>query len=490
MAEWKALPGSKYPIAVPKKETFCETKKYDIMYDVPREIEKDLYVMNNCCHNEYVGLRNRYLKESKFDYCADDKIVDKVLDELADSLRPNFHGVIPLEKFFENKKGKLAKRYEKACQSILDDGFDLKHCAGTSAFVKNEIYDELKAPRMIINRDPRFNLAYGRYTIPLEDAMMKLPEVTKGKDFLGMGKQFKDKLFSRWLLECDFSKYESTQRITLLIKVELGLWKRLLSPEEYRDVETLFWAKMKKCGYTLQGVYFAFWSMRGSGDMDTGLFNTLLTWVACRYFEIVNKTGNRNFLVNGDDNIIGLLFRTGWINTFEHFGFDAKLILRQDYHDVDYCSGKFIQLEPGKFMYVQNFVKAIRNMAVFRKLKFSHCKSTYYHSLGVMYATIYPGIPLIENFANMLLRSTVGKHVSTDILTEINPVYTEQFRFGKRDFSVSNDIKIEICMSFDMSVVELDQLCCWLDNTNIHFRFDEHRRYRVCKEIGIRRSTD
>lgn len=494
------------------------------MYQVPEIIKQEKFIMNGCVHNEFVGLRNRYLKHGDNTFQLDLNLLWDCVKELALLLKPHYHGPCTLAEFFDNKGGKLAKRYNDACDKILESGFDLKKCSKVSAFVKNELYDELKPPRMIINRDPRFNLAYGRYTMPLEHAMTHLPQISKGKNFMQCGEQFRDLIFGEWYLECDFSKYESTQRYILLKIVELGLFFLLLDPEfssqsvdvffktvlkitkdtnptvtwEYKlnslceKLDKLFEAKMLKAGFTQGGVPFSFFALRGSGDMDTGLFNTLLTWIACCYFERVNGLTGRRFCCNGDDNIQRMpRGKTTYVDTFSLFGFDPKLILRKDYHDVDYCSGKFIQINKnGDFMYIQNFIKAINNMSIFRKLQFQHCRDTYYHSLGVMYKAIYGSLPLISNFAEYLLRSTVGKHVSTDILRELNPVYQEQFKFGPLEIKWDCTAVVEICMSFGLNFGILQHLCDWLDTSAIVFKPGETKRYRGISTKGQRRDPD
>jgi hypothetical protein len=480
MEAWKVAAATEPHTNLP-----CKEKKYDVMYDIPRVLSKESYIMRNCHHNEYVGLRNRYLKTVPNKITYDRQLLEVCISELASLLAPHFHGPITTSEFMETKKGALRKRYNDALESIGVD-FNLEgRDINCSAFVKNEIYDEIKPPRMIMNRNPKFNVAYGRYTIPLEHAMVKVKQFSKGKNFVERGKQFKECIFGQWILEGDCSKYESTQRITLLEDIELSLWKKLLNSYDYSVIENVFYAKMLKRGYTSNGVKFNFVGCRGSGDMDTGLFNSIIMWIACRYFELTNNYGNGNFIVDGDDNLIQIpKYIDNYINTFAHFGLDAKLIIRKDYHDADYCSGKFIK-NRGEFVYVQNIRKIINNMAIFRKIKFNHCRKQYYHSLGFMYKTIYGDLPVMKSFSEFLMRDTEGQHVSTEILHELNPVYAEQFQFGPNHIDWDEkEACLEMLMSFDLNYTYADIICHHFDTRTISYQVNEGKRYRVTSKTS------
>lgn len=486
MAAWK------YPTIIKKCGEFCETRSYEKIYKIPRIIEEDRFIMSNCSHNEFVGFRNRYLKEMANNTTYITSIVEKILDYLADKMKPFYNGPISLQEFLSGKKGKLKKRYVDNFRKIQTSGFDLKRNGDCSAFVKNELYSELKPPRLIINRDPRFSMVYGMYTHALEEAMMKLPQVSKGKDFLERGKQFEELISGAWALEGDCSKFEASQRLRVLKQIELGLMSRL-DPENYKRFRKLFWRKMLKNGFSQNGQKFSFYSCRGSGDSDTGLFNTLLMWVACTYFAIINKLPLGQFICDGDDNVIRMpIGKSDYINTFAHFGFDAKLILRKDYHDIDYCSGKFLTYNKlGNFIYVQNIKKIINNMTVFRKLNFNHCKTTYYHSLGFMYKKLYGDLPLYSNFSRFLLRSTEGAHVNTEILKELNPIYEDLVRKTGYNIKWDYTIKVEIAMAFDMTMGMIDSVSEYFDNAIVKFGDHESKRYRnVGSRITMPTSTE
>lgn len=470
------------------EERLCRDHKYEVMFPNPSSQDQELYIMTPCVHNDIVGLRNRYLRDNPNNFTADVDIINMIIDDLAEKLRPHFNGKITLSSFLEDKKGKLRRRYECAAKKVYENGFNLEKHSDIQAFIKNELYSEKKPPRMIMGRDPRFNLIYGLYTTPLESAMKHLPEISKGRNFKERGEQFFEKIFGQNIAEVDFSKYESTQRLEILKLVELGLAKRLMCNDDYQTFRQLFVAKMRKRGTTLSGTKFEFWYCRGSGDMDTGLFNTLITWVACRYFEIINGTGDYNFICDGDDNLMKIpIGHPGLVDTFAHFGFEAKIKILSDYHDAEYCSGKFVQYHPGKFYYVQNIHKMMEQLRIFRKTQFNHCKGTYYHSLGYMYKVLYPNFPLYSNIAGFLMKIAPKRRVQVEMLNEINPSHTDAFR-GSKDLELEinqESMEIEIGMCFDLSQGEIRRLSEWYDNNNVTINHDEDKRYNATSTPAV-----
>lgn len=470
-------------------QNVCSTTSYERIFPDPLGSD-DSHIMNNCICNDYVGLCNRYLKESKNTPNLDHTIVNKILDRLANKLKPHFTGPLTVKEFLIKKKGKLGCRYVTAARKILDKGFNLWKDNDITAFIKNEIYDEIKPPRLIMGRNPKFNIIYGCFTTALEHAMQHLPQISKGKNFLERGEQFA-KMYMRILYEVDFSKYESTQRYEVLKLIELGLWRRIC-PQYIKLLENIFKAKMKKKGRTNNGTTFEFWYCRGSGDMDTGLFNTLLTAVACEYFFEYHNDPAGDYMCDGDDNVLSCSYDYPITDTFALFGFEAKMIKRTDYHDVNYCSGKFIQYQPGKFIYVQNLCKLMKNIGIFRKTKFQHAKSTYYHSLGQMYHVMYGALPVFKEISAYLLRSTKGCHVSTEILDEINPMHSEAFNrsgYHKNGYHLEIDpvlCKVELAMCFLGSIEKLEEVASWYRNNQLSLLPAECKRFNASRDPRVK----
>jgi len=417
-------------------------------------------VMTNCQHNEMNSFHQRYLKETPEMAKLDWSLIDRIINNLANELRPHFNGPIGIEEFLGDKKGRMGSRYTKAYNDVYNHRRTLKDISGMSAFIKLEKYnDPTKSPRFIMGRDPRFNLLYGLFTTPLEHAFTKLPQVAKGKNFKERGEAFQ-RLVGEWYLENDFSKFEGSQRYPVLC-MELLLMKKLLNKADFEVYSALWSEKLVKKGYTSNNIKFRFEQCRGSGDMDTGLGNTTLNYIAMKYFLIKNGIDENLFLVDGDDGVakVPRLMRE-FKNTFLDFGFDAKLVIREDYHDVEFCSSKFIQIQPGVYYQVQNLMKLLSNIQYLLDPRFVPAAAEYFASLGFMYQVVYRGIPLFHQLGNFLRGAVPEKFYVKPDSVEHNYGIKEAFKHSKNlMFEVDHKLAyLEVMLAFGLSPVEMERI--------------------------------
>jgi len=402
-------------------------------------------MMRSCAHNEVVGLANRYMRDVPSKPTYDRAIVEQCIDELAVILeKANGGPFVPLTiaEFIQGREGYSKRRYLRAADHMARHGVDVYRGSGIKAFVKREFYSERKAPRMIMGRDPIFNILYGRFTVPLEHAMMRVPEFSKGKDFFQRGEQLEPYMHET-ILENDYSKFEASQTIPVLRQIELGLLKRLFKMF-HKIVTTLFNVKMVKRGRTTNGVKFCLVGCRGSGDIDTGLFNTLVNWVAMRYFEIVNKFPSRRFALDGDDSWSAIPRGAPYINTYPQFCFDAKLKLKNHWSDVEYCSAKFVEYRPGRLVLMPNVRKLLNNIGHCKNELFTNCLGHYYYSLGYMYSICFPGFPIFTELSKFLMGITSNPkvRVSKQILDLTNYKFSEAFSLGSPNRVIDYDLTL------------------------------------------------
>jgi len=469
-------------------EQFCETMKFPVLYKLHQNEPQERFCMNNCYHNSYVGLRNRYLKEDTNTLTYDRKIMEQIVDELADLLRPHLGNFPSLDEIVATRSGTAKARYVEAIHKISQNGFNPLKNSRISAFIKRELYDEDKTPRMIMGRDPRFNLLFSKFTTWVENALPKVRQFSKGKNFVERGRQFEE-IYSDMhrIIEGDFSKFESTQKRQLLEDVELGLFYRLLEKHAYLIFEKIFGVKMHKVGWTAHGMKFYFWLCRGSGDMDTGLGNSLVSWCGCRYFEIKNGLEPGNFAVDGDDNYIRWTHsHDNYYDSFAELGLDSKLILRNNYWDVNYCSGKFVKYDGKRFIYIHNLRKVFANnsyLKVQNSLQF--CVGEYLAGLGIMYRNIYKGSRLMEAYSKFLLRPFETKYPGELVRTKAIVDRAGEYKLvDLYDLQSSCFVELddhhfsnELVMAFGMSYVEQSNMIEYFDNT--FMKIPDHLNRRV-----------
>jgi len=469
-------------------ETKCTPRTFRVPFQIPIDDRKPIILHRKCTHNEEAGLVNRYLAATPNNPAYDQKILDAVLDEFATLVKPHFNGMMHLKDFIKNKKGRLRARYDDAVNKVLTSGFNLKKDNYIKAFLKSEIFnEENKTPRNIMGRCTKFNLVYAMFVTPLEEAILHIPEIFKGKTLTAMGDAFYSLIYGEKYMMWDMTKFEASQQEKPLYDIEMGTWKRLITDIPILNLIYNIWkAKMIKRGFYPTGVEFFFLWCRGSGDMDTGLFNTILNWVATRYFEIVNNLPARRFGVTGDDGIRSLPNKVDpktLINTYELFGFKTELIPVSDYHDLEFCSSKFIMYNKScRFILIPNIKKTLNNIGFLKNSQFEHCIGDYYYSLGYMYKTLYPGFPIFEQLSNFLMNigsNEKKRYVAMEILQQEKPYLADIFVHGLQHYDIEPSfIMTEYYMSYGLSPVEIENIITYLDESHIIIPETSDRKFK------------
>lgn len=381
----------------------------------------------------------------------------------------------------------------KAYEDIHKDGLNLNRDSDIAAFVKLERYFESgKAPRMIMGRNPKFNIAYAQIIEPIEKAFFALPQVANACDYHGCGKKFED-LVGGWFMENDMSKFEGSQRY-MTLQMEHMVYSLVL-PDQRDLLDTLFAYKIRKKGHTNTGVNFDFWECRGSGDMDTSLGNGILNYIATQYFLIENYCRNcelkncknpqcksYKFVVKGDDSYSSIPKTDVFINTYTWFGFDAKIVIRKTPEDVEFCSGHFVEYQPGKYTYVQKLKKLIESLTtcINADVIRNGWVTQYYKSLGLMYKQLYKNVPIYEDIANFLIKIG-GKHgLNVNLITSYNLISAFN-NVEKHDIQYDQSlIFLSISLVNKMDYGELNSIKEWFNNSTL--TFDP----KFCKRSNLR----
>jgi hypothetical protein len=487
LAEWKHAKLDIEAAATRSIKSLCKPAPYLECFGLPSfgRLIPECTVYTNCAGNEQTAFRNRYLKATP-EMTLDMKTFQRALDDFITELRPHFTGgKSTFSEFMENKKGALGQRYRRAGASLLKDGFVPYRDTKVTPLVKNEKYFEKKPPRLVFSRDPKYQILMGRYSMPLEHALIKMLQVAKGSNFKQRGTKFA-RLLGEWLVENDFSKFESTQRIQIFELIAEEIFREFYPGDNF--VQELLEMSYFKAGHTLKGVKYSFWGCLGSGEIFTGLFNTIFNWVACRYFELKNHfSWSGMFLVDGDDGVIKVPRGCDPINTFKDFGFDAKLLVKTDYHDVEFCSSNFLQIQPGVFYQVQKLEKVLNSIPYMINAQFNEHLGDYYRSLGFMYMTLYKGIPLLES---------LGRFLNTANSSVVNTKILQKTSYGAFNaFELSSDIGpvdrtmalVDLSMVSGLTIQQIISFEDWFDGNALSFTADHDKPYkcrdRKCKEV-------
>lgn len=402
-----------------------------------------------------------------------------------------------LKSWLSGKKGALGARYRRAMADIERRGFDIKVDSKIKAFVKLERYYKLgKAPRLIMGRNPKFNILYSEFIKEYEGAFFKLPQVANACDFLECGEKF-EKLLGEWMLENDMEAYESTQWGGLLFIEYLVMFEFLvtglgMSAAQFDD---LFIAKVHKRVNTGVGISAGFEWCRGSGDMDTSTGNGTINYVTTMYQQIMNYCPNcpiencpragcvtQSFCLKGDDSYMKIPRNTTPHNYYANFGLCAKMIVRRDPLETEFCSGHFIEYRPGKYIYAQKLqklcdsLKTCINTDIVRR----GCVAHYYKSIGMMYAVLYGDLPIYSDIARFLMTVNVKYGLQLDVVTSWNLKAGFEAKHKKFEVDASCAL-LSISNASGFSYAELDQIRVFCNNNKFVLPESQLKRFNPVK---------
>jgi hypothetical protein len=183
---------------------------------------------------------------------------------------------------------RLRARYEAAEASILLDGPPTRLDAKVSAFVKGEKLSNYKVdkPRIIMGRDPRYNLELATFLKPLEHAVYaafrgwrrmytRTRLIGKGLSGEQRASLLRRKMLSHPEMVCfevDCKSFES-HLVLEMLREEHGIYSALMPNDRLKEL--LSWQEQFS-GRFRSGVKFRAKGVRASGDFNTGLGNTLI----------------------------------------------------------------------------------------------------------------------------------------------------------------------------------------------------------------------
>lgn len=413
--------------------------------------------------------------------------------------------------FIKKKKGAVRRRYLRAKRQIDEYGFDIEKDSDIQAFVKLERYfDETKSPRMIMGRNPKFNLLYAQFIEPIEKAFFLLPEVANGKDHHAMGEQFSNMAARcRCFIENDMSKYESSQRFETL------QWEYLyyfiifnsICPDLIPLLRLAYAACLKSKVKTNVGIQLAFIFCRVSGDLTTSLGNGIVNLITSIFNQVMNtchpnyceldlctRPGCRvkDIVVKGDDGVLGANAGQKFHDYYQYFGLDAKINFRQDAASVEFCSGGFVEAAPGRYIYVQKLQKLLESLTtcINEQAVENGWVAQYYYSLGYMYKVVYRGVPVYEDIADFLLRTTRknSMHVNFDLVTSLgmNHNLNDAFNANHADVEIDKSMAyLGVSLLNQMDYGELQTIRDFLRNHHLELPLSMQKRCRVRKDKNL-----
>ena len=226
--------------------------------------------------------------------------------------------------------------------------------------------------------------------------------------------------------------------------------------------------------------------------MDTGRGNGILNYIATMYFQAYNFCPNGvrcglekcgalgcvtgRFVIKGDDSFGQMPVGAGYFNTYSLFGFDAKLLVKRDPWDVEFCSGHYVRVKGGWY-YVQKLRKMLTSIETIINIDFikNGWSAHYYKSLGLMYKKLYSGVPVYEDLADYLC-SVSDMGLNLTLVRDQSYGLTEAFENFERSCIADENTFHDVSMVNDMSYAELDALVRTFRGQVLRLPKEQYRR--------------
>lgn len=324
---------------------------------------------------------------------------------------------ISVDQFCGSYQGQKRRRYEAAAASLevkplgRNDSFP-------SVFIKSEKWFDTKAGRLISARNPRYNLALGLYTQPIEHLVYRAIDQVFGSATIMKGYTPERRaavIEGHWsalddpvAVGQDFSKFDQHISVPAL-QYEHGFYDTCYSDPELARL--LAWQLGTTCYSTLLDgkVVYKVKGGRMSGDMNTAMGNCIIS--AALIWAYAMEQGIRiRAIVDGDDSVTFMerrdleryqagiapwMLRKGFILVSEEPVYEI--------HQVEFCQAKYTRLCPPTM--VRNPLKAItQDHEWIVDESIAHVDVLAATGLGGL--SLYGSCPVLGAYYNMLARAS------------------------------------------------------------------------------------
>jgi len=216
------------------------------------------------------------------------------------------------------------------------------------SFIKREFYPEPKCPRFINSRSDNFKAYVGPFISLIEKLIYKLDYFVKGQDIRELPKKIIKLQKYKWILETDYTSFESGFNPLYVDNVECNLWRYMLknNPNVLDAVMKCYYTKdagkivprtdvLRNNNYEAKVV-----GSRMSGEMWTSLGNGFSNLMNMLFLSKIHNEPLEGF-VEGDDGIFGMNNCIATPDYFEKLGFKIKMSYGQDIQHTAFCGNIF-----------------------------------------------------------------------------------------------------------------------------------------------------
>nr|QKK82929.1 RNA-dependent RNA polymerase [Upmeje virus] len=362
---------------------------------------------HNCRTNELVSLYQRHLTEYpvKVEVAALQRCRRQLL-RLA-SQAPLIYP-LSVEQAADHYRGLKRKKMRLAAQSLEERPIE-ENDARVKMFIKQDKYpaDAVleKAPRAIQYRSPRYTIQLACYLTPLERWVYTREWCAKGANSWERAARYiraMQRFDNPVAIEVDYSKFDAHISMDLL-RLEHGFYNAVYGHDE--TLHTLLRWQLRNRGTTPSGLRYQTRGKRMSGDLNTGLGNTVINYAIlsditrdCRSWMLID--GDDSILLIERDDLRVLADRLGALAATH--GQTAKWAA-VDPWEVEFCQSKLMPIGL-RWRFVRNPRRAISHDSVTTTKYPPHILSRLRYAIGQCELACMNGVPVLQEMALAMMR--------------------------------------------------------------------------------------
>jgi len=357
-------------------------------------------------------------------------------------------------KVVNSYKGPWRAKYFAAWQLYHEVGL-LDRFGRTTLFCKDdlEMGRPEKAARAIQYRHPVFALEQGKFTKPIEKWFYHLRDefgtlivgkadpFTIAGELVNKSKHFADPVY----LMLDASKFDSCVDIKWL-QICLSIYLKLFPKRFHRTINFIWKKTFINRGSTRKGLKYRTHGTRMSGDMDTGLGNSIIMYLMLTSY-LQNHRIRHSLLVNGDDSLVVIaradLQKAKDISIFTTFGFNMKFEVAQTIQQAEFCQSRLIFSDYGPTMARKPARIMGRTSWTTRDYGVKNTRS-FVNTLGLCERAASFGVPIASTMATKMINVA-----NTHRTVTLKPWLAEHYLTMKKPWKIGHPkISLETRLSF------------------------------------------
>lgn len=340
---------------------------------------------------------------------------------------------IPMEEFPLLYTGRKRTVYENAVKSLQHKGVERRD-SYLKAFIKAEKTNTSAkpdpVPRVIQPRDPRYNVAVGRFIKPLESLLYKAIAYVFGEDTVAKGMNAKEigtLIHKKWskfrhpvAIGLDASRFDQHVSVIALMWEHKSYLKCYKGADRKELLRLLAWQIYNRgFGYCNDGkLKYNIDGCRMSGDMNTALGNCIIMCALIfSYCASIGLKPNDFELVNNGDDCVVIMeekhlakFIYGLPEWFDAMGFTMEV--EEPVYELEHIV--FCQCQPvydgTGYVMVRQFPLSIAKDCV--SIKPLDSEMMFYkwaNAIGGCGLALTSGIPIVQSFYLSLLKGSQDK---------------------------------------------------------------------------------